>query len=237
MNGKFTHYLITRFNVPVKNWDRDKSGKTTLDQAWMQDRIKLFSTYCAPTIEHQSATRFTWLIYCDTKTSPDDLRAIQHIVAPLPMAEIHLVDNFEHLLESLKKKLSMATTPFVITSRVDNDDGLGKEYIHHIQSHFVSEDKTLLNLSGGISYDMTHRLLTASSLRLNHYGSLIEKNEGTADFITVMGFPHDQPPELVRVIDHPYKHAWLKIIHARNLKSRIAGVPVRKKNILTDYSL
>ena len=57
MSVKFTHYLITRFNVPVKNWDRDKAGKPVLDDAWMHNRLDLFRRYCVPGVANQTNHR------------------------------------------------------------------------------------------------------------------------------------------------------------------------------------
>ena len=84
MSVKFTHYLITRFNVPVKNWDRDKAGKPVLDDAWMLSRLELFRRYCVPGVANQTNKDFTWLIYCDTLTSSGFQADIHQAISDIP---------------------------------------------------------------------------------------------------------------------------------------------------------
>jgi hypothetical protein len=169
MSGKFTHYLITRFNVPVKNWDRDKAGNPTLDESWMQDRITLFNRYCVPTLQSQTQKDFKWIIYCDRQTSHHYLEAIRNRIISLPMAEIRLAEDFDHLMTDLRHLISGVSTLYVITSRVDNDDGLGIHFIRQVQNYFTPEPNTLILLQGGILYDPQRGVVTEpKSPTLNH---------------------------------------------------------------------
>lgn len=238
MSGKFTHYLITRFNVPVKNWDRDKSGRPTLDSAWMEERMQLFQAYCVPTVRQQTERNFIWVVYCDRNTSPADLDIIRKSIGTVQNAEVRLSDDFDELLDDLRQWLAKAQTSFVITSRLDNDDGLGLDYIYKVQSHFAARDKLLINLEGGILYDTGRKVLTR--LRhspFNHYGSLIEQIQPEGSALTVLGYPHDHPPREIEVLNVECNAAWLKIIHDRNLKSRTSGVPVFPKKAIAQFGL
>lgn len=238
MSGKFTHYLITRFNVPVKNWDKDKAGKQTLDESWMKDRMWLFTTYCVPTIIHQTQADFQWLVYCDQYTDPVHLDSLHIEVQKVPGAQVRVVTDFTALLIDLRELLSSAPTPFVITSRVDNDDGIGTSYIHDIQANFIPEDKTIINLNGGILFDLQQRIMTRfKNVKLNHYGSLIEVTDPRGGYLTVLGYPHHQPPEEANVVNVPCRFGWLKIIHSRNLKSRTSGIPVLPRRTLVHFGL
>ena len=238
MNGKFTHYLITRFNVPVKNWDKDKTGNRVLDQAWLEERIGLFRKFCVPTIVNQTEKNFTWLIYCDAQTSPEYLSELRQAVNEISGATIRLVSDFDHLMIDLRQILANEPTPFVITSRMDNDDGLGKDYIQAIQDVFIPQDLTLLNFLHGITYDTEKHILTEQrNASLNHFTSLIEITTPDREYITVLGFSHTQPPAQIVVQDLHIPYAWLKIIHGRNMSSRTKGKPVARKEILTFFKL
>lgn len=238
MSGKFTHYLITRFNVPVKNWDLDKSGRPTLDNAWMEERMQLFQTYCVPTVRQQTEQNFVWIVYCDRNTSPAYLDLIRRSISTVQHAEVRLADDFDELLHDLRLLLAKAQTPFVITSRVDNDDGLGLDYIHTVQSQFEARDKLLVNLAGGMLYDTGQKVLTRlRHSTFNHYGSLIEQVKPGEMLLTVLGYPHDQPPSEIVVKNVECNAAWLKIIHDRNLKSRTSGVPVFPKKVIAQLGL
>lgn len=238
MNGKFTHYLITRFNVPVKNWEKDKAGNRVLDQAWLEERIMIFRKYCVPTIANQLEKNFIWLIYCDVNTPPGYLSAIRQAVSEIAGATIRLVREFDHLMIDLRQLLSEDPSPFVITSRMDNDDGLGKEYIRSVQEAFTLQDKTLLNFLHGIIYDSENHIMTElRNASLNHFTSLIESRPMDSEYLTVLGFSHTQPPAQIVIQNLHTPKAWLKIIHGRNMNSRIKGKPIARNNVLPFFNL
>lgn len=238
MKGKFTHYLITRFNVPVKNWERDKSGRKVLDEAWMQERLNLFRTYCAPTISRQSSDAFTWLIYCDTQTSPVHLEAIRAAVANMPHVIIRQVEDFDRLLVDLRTIVAKVPTPYVITSRLDNDDGLGPQFIYEAQSHFVPHHLMILNFRKGVLYDTHRKVLTEiRQSHFNHYGSLIEEVHPDKPLLTILGYPHGIPPEESQVIDIDSRFAWLKIIHERNMASKTNGKPISNSAVAAHFQI
>ena len=238
MSGKFTHYLVTRFNVSIPSWARDKAGMSTLDASWMNHRIELFTTFCAPSIAGLTNKDFQWLIYCDPQTPALFVEKIKSSIALIPNAEIRFVNDFDALKSDLKELISSGNTPYVITSRVDNDDALGMTFIQTIQASFIPEDKTIINLSGGALYDLPDKILTLlPDMRFNHFGSLIEQRNNTGDYLTVMGFSHHDPPSGVKGIDVNTKYAWLKIIHDRNVNSRTIGVPVFSSDLAQHFNL
>jgi hypothetical protein len=237
MSLKFTHYLITRFNVPVNNWNKDKAGQPVLDTQWMQNRLELFAKYCVPTIARQTENNFIWLVFCDEMTDPLHRDRIQNLVGHLPQAQIRWVSDFNHLLTDVKAFLSLAKTPYVITSRMDNDDGIGPDFIADVQEHFVEQDMTIINFTKGILYDHTKRVLTEiKDSQRNHYGSLIETATGK-ELVTVVGYPHGKPPAGSHIINVHTRFAWLKIIHQRNMVSKTNGIPFLQSNISSHFNL
>jgi len=238
MPKEFTHYLVTRYNVPFEKWDRDKAGNQVGHDEWMQQRLRLFKKFCVPTILHQSNQAFHWLIYLDVQTDPSALKAIHKELNVVKNAEVKFAANMQDLLGDLRKVLSTVETDYVITSRLDNDDGLGREYIQQIQNAFLPGDKTLVNMLHGVLYDSDKRILTTvRNARLNHYTSLIEKRHPNQECLTVLGFSHTQPPEECTVINLDADHSWLKIIHGRNLNSRAKGKPVLRNAVLPFYNI
>src|SRR5574338_436068 len=101
--AKFTHYLVTRFNVPVERWQRDKSGHATLDDAWFDHRLELFSTYCLPSVFHQSEQNFQWLIYCDQRISPSQLLKLSKLIAEVDRFTIRMAESLESMLDDLRQ--------------------------------------------------------------------------------------------------------------------------------------
>jgi hypothetical protein len=235
---KSDHFLITRFNVPIASWDRDKAGISTLDTKWLEHRIALFNTFCVPSIAGQTGKDFKWLIYCDSATDKRYVQQIMESITLIPHAELRFVKDFDVLKTDLKQLIAQGASDYVITSRVDNDDALGRNYIKTIQSSFSAEDLTVINLCGGVLYDLPDHILTVlPDMRFNHFGSLIEKRKNTGEFLTVMGFSHHDPPGGIKVIDVMTKNAWLKIIHDRNVNSRTIGVPVFSASLTRHFNL
>lgn len=238
MHQDFTHYLITRYNVPLRNWAQDKAGNLVRHEAWMHQRLSLFKKFCVPTINGQSSQHFQWLIYLGSGTNARHIEAIKEALGEIKNAELRLADDMEGLLTDLRHILSKSKTDFVITSRLDNDDGLGKDFIRNVQKAFLHQHRLLINMDHGVVYDTGKKILT--ELRrayLNHFTSLIERRTDQGDYLTVLGFAHTQPPPDVVVLNLHTKYAWLKIIHDRNLNSRTKGRPVSKNQISPYYNL
>ncbi len=238
MSVKFTHYLITRFNVPVKNWEQDKAGLPVLDDAWMKNRLVLFRKYCVPTLAQQAEKNFTWLIYCDRLTTTHFLAEIRKAIEVVPEAAIRQVDDFDGLLLDLKQLISSVPTPYVITSRLDNDDGLGPQFIAKVQESFEPKDKLIINLTKGVLYDVHRCVLTEiRNSQVNHYGSLIEETAHGPNFLTVFGYPHGRPPAACTIKNVDSRFSWLKIIHLRNMVSRTNGKPLVSSKITAHFNL
>ncbi len=238
MNALFKHFLITRYNVPLEGWELDKSGIYTRDDAWMEHRFQLFKKYCVPTILAQSEDDFTWLIYCDRNTSQVYLDNMNSLIKSIPNAMIRLTGGYHECLSDIDGLLSKAETPFVITSRLDNDDGLGIHYIRIIQQNFIAQNGVILNLLNGHGYNVIRHVTTEMyNIRNNHFSSLIERNNSAGGHISIRGFQHDNPPADFVIRNLPEKNAWLKIFHERNLKSSPFGYPVFRHKFFEWYGL
>jgi len=225
--AKFTHYLVTRFNVPVERWQRDKSGHATLNDSWFDHRLDLFSTYCLPSVLHQTNQDFQWLIYCDQKISPSQLLKLSKLVADVTRFTIRMADSLERMLDDLRQLISEAGTPYVITSRLDNDDAIAINFIQDIQSGFEEKELMLLHFDDGIAYDCIVRVATRMQTKVhNTFTSLVERIATTHDIVTVYGFHHTEIPSSIQIVHISGGEHWLKVIHDRNLRSQLAGIPV-----------
>src|SRR4051794_13915942 len=53
--------ILTRFNLP----SRGVEGIIRAQPDWLRNRWRLFERYCAPSIEHQADSNFSWIVYLD----------------------------------------------------------------------------------------------------------------------------------------------------------------------------
>lgn len=76
------HFIATRFNLKIEEWNTAKDGSVVLTEKWLEERFNLFEKYCFPSVANQSIKNFYWLIFFDVST-PDifknELRNIQMI--------------------------------------------------------------------------------------------------------------------------------------------------------------
>lgn len=102
---------------------------------------------------------------------------------------------------------------------------------------FAEEHQTLIILEGGVVYNATKKILSRiPHHKSNHYGSLIEKCTPKNNLVTILGFAHDTKQNFkTTFVDKP--NNWLKIIHDRNLKSRMYGMPAKPNSILPFYNI
>jgi hypothetical protein len=228
---KFTHYLVTRFNVPVESWHHDKSGDLTLDESWFEHRLALFERFCIPSVISQSVNDFHWIIYCDKATHQDQLRKMESAIQDFAKVSIRFAENLTQVVIDFKNLMSQAPSTYVISSRLDNDDGIGRDFIRTIQDHFEEQDKMLINPDGGIQYDADHHVLTRfHAAATNPFISLIEKRSSADDLLTVLGFHHTDIPAGMKVVHIKTGFHWLKIIHHRNVRSTLKGKPIFNLN-------
>lgn len=202
------------------------------------ERISLFETFCAPTVVGQSNKNFTWLIYCDPDTNEEILKRIRLSTQNLDRIEIITVIGFDQMLSHLRQLVSQSHTPFVITTRLDNDDGIGIHFIKDLQSNFIPEDLIVLNQLGGVHYHVATKILTAHRHYLNNsFLTLIEKTKPHG-MITIMGFNHLHPMENMKVINLAKKYAFWRTLHQQNTAIRgNRGWPILPSLVKNLYTL
>lgn len=218
--AKFTHYLVTRFNVIINGDGPEYIRSDARTPLWLNERTVLFETFCAPTVRTQANQNFTWLIYCDAKTPEDILKRIRIATHVMKTIQIVLVSNFDELLIHLRQITSDCPTPFVITTRLDNDDGIGIQFINDIQSNFVPEDLVILNPLSGVNYHVSSKILTLHRYYPNNsFTSLIEKTKPEG-MVTIMGFNHLHPLKSMRTINLRRKFSFWRTLHQENTALR-----------------
>lgn len=234
---KFTHYLITRFNVPFSGPAPEFFSGARLSAEWLKERIQLFTDFCVPSVAGQTNQAFTWLIYLDSETDRTDIIRIRAAIPAKVRVEFRYVADYNDLLEDLRAYVKASGTEFIITSRLDNDDALGTEYIERVQAAFVPDNGVLLNFLGGIYYDPVREVAAHHRFKLNNsFTSLIERNDPRVPPVTVLGFPHLYPPPEIQVRNLAYPYAfWINLHGGNEGNRRVHGRPVWSRRICRHY--
>jgi hypothetical protein len=189
---RFTHLLLTRSDYRP-------------DHPAFAERVRLFRELTVPSIAAQTCQRFTRLVETRNPEFREELAALPNVlVVTRPLSTV--------VLETL------ATAPWLITSRVDNDDILLPEYVERVQAEF-REERAAVD-SRGYRWD----LRTDAVIHFDHYrpdftspfASLIEPATGA---VGVRSVHHHALAKLapVTVLED---RLWVQTIHETNLQMR-----------------
>ena len=216
---KIAHYIITRFNLRSAGL-----GTTALDPAWLRRRFDLFEKFCLPTVKAQALQDFSWLILFDNETPADARRKISEwanwpAITPVFM-EAGAVDVGRRAVA-----LAMQEPPdLLLTTRLDNDDGLALDYIKTIRSFAEVDRPTVLEfpngyvLAGGRAY-LDHQ-------PRNPFSTLVEPVERNPQYPykTIYHGAHHQSQNLGQILEVSQAPGWLQVVHGGNLANRVRGI-------------
>lgn len=219
---KWAHYVITRFNVRP---NASVTGKA-LDIGWLENRFELFERFCWPSLRKQTSQQFQWLVMFDVAT-PEPIRArvlakAQEWPNFLPVFLNPDDDNSARAV--LSRHLDGRLPETLITTRLDNDDGLAVDYIEAVQRHAAVSEPTVIEFPCGFIWhrDRLYRDRQAH----NAFTSLIEPLAArqTRTFTTIYCGPHPEVEKLGRVVLVSDEPGWLQVVHGGNLENRPRGV-------------
>lgn len=214
---KFTHFLITRFNVST-----DYSIGTELDNTWLNHRCSLFENYCLPSVLAQVNKNFTWIILLNEKTPSLYITRIKKAcLNGIPSFKILFVGlDFEQSIKDYFSSLPNRTE-FLITSRLDNDDAIHKSFIHCIQELFNKQNYTFIEFINGYTYSLKNKTLRRRIFKGNPFATLIEKFSDS--FTTVHCGPHLKLRSKGEFIVLETPVAWIQFIHENNRWNEESG--------------
>lgn len=238
----YRHFIITRFNLRNSNpaWSKDKAGKEVLTGDWMKKRMELFLNYCLPSVINQTNKNFLWFIYFDTTTS-DEIRKINNELEGKyqGLVQIFYAGGYNDFLQRYcADVLSFCVSgqDHVITTRLDNDDIIHKDFVKNIQENYSAQPFTTVNFVKILMMTpSTINRLHIDYIFSNHFISLIEQiSEKGIEGCYSKGDRHWLDTETIQITDKPY---CIEIISDTNLLNSYTGFPVFKKTQLSDFGL
>jgi len=236
--AEFEHFLITRFNLRNKSWEKTRGGDPVLTDTWLQNRFHLFKTICLPSVKHQTQTRFRWLVFFDTTT---DAKAREQVAALSEGGRVFepcYVDGWESYQGELKKILGQSRAGHLITTRLDNDDAISVDFIDTIQGFFDFQEFLPLDFVNGYSLGFGARgVKLGRRLHMNNpFMSLIEKKTDSLKTVTLhrhAGWKREKATRHIRT-----RPLWLTVVHDGNLANKYEGHSrVSPREILERFQL
>lgn len=209
------HVLLTRFNLP-------SVGPESLIRArdgWLQDRVQLFERFTVPSVSSQTAAgKFGWLVFFDHESPVwliDRLRPLveRGIFTPIYGDQFTSQEVVTHA-----RSLTGGRGSVLITTNLDNDDGLAVDFIERLQRLARPGETTALYLRNGL-------ILAGDRAYLRHdpqnaFASVAEPWEGAR---TVWRDWHNMLHKHMAVRADGGRPAWLQVVHSRNVSNRVRG--------------
>jgi hypothetical protein len=214
MSESIDHVILTRFNLPsigAESIIRAKEG-------WLRNRVQLFETYCLPSVRAQTLQNFDWIIYLDPE-SPQWLKdKMIQLNKPFLFTVIYRsqVSDSERLDDI--KAVSGAAGSVLITTNLDNDDGLATDFVERLQREPAQADRTALYFGNGL-------IRQGSTLYLNRdaANAFCSVRESWEAPVTCWADWHNRLGLTMPVREVGGPAAWLQVVHGTNVSNRVRG--------------
>lgn len=239
---KYKHFLITRFNLKrtCDSWLSDKFGKEVLTDEWMEERMNLFLGYCLPSVQSQTCKNFIWIIYIDIHTNEKFLNIFKKLENEFDFIRVIQVNNYEEFQSNYCKDILSicdGSCKYIISTRLDNDDVVHKDFIFKIQDSFEFQDFMAVNFLKVLTLNpFNFRKVYIDYQFSNHFISIIEKIK---DDVIIGCYSRgdrfwDEKGKILQIYRKPY---CVEIISNQNLINDFRGFPVLKKISLVDFNI
>lgn len=214
MADKVDHVILTRFNLPSQGAESIIRAR----EGWLRDRIALFELYCLPSVRAQTNQEFHWIIYFDPE-SPEWLkRRIKDHVGEAAYVPVFRPSVGRADLIADISRVTGAHGTRLITTNLDNDDGLAIDFMERLQAIGQRRERTVVYLTQGLIKSGSRLYLRLD--RHNAFGSVIEDwtspSTCWSDWHTLLGMSM----EVLELCDEP---GWLQIVHGANVSNRVRG--------------
>lgn len=221
------HLVLTRFNVRMPGMLSRPSRQ------WMDSRIDLFERHPARSFRSQTRADFSWLVFLDSDTSEEfrrRLSAISYQENGDPLFEAVYID--EEFTPQVASRIvaSRARAGTLITTRVDNDDAVARDFIEVIRSASKSYTDGFINLVDGSQLGggwVCRRPYTS-----NPFISLVEPVHPGRPVETVYVDQHDHLSAHGRISNLRTSHPmWMQIVHGGNIANELVGLRIRPSSL------
>lgn len=220
--SKNEHFLITRFNV-LPEFDIINEG--SWDREWLTHRFNLFEKFCYPSVFNQSNQNFKWIVFFHSKTPEEFKHKINEYAKWENFIPVYLDDRYTIEKNKLAILENLSSQPkYLITSRLDSDDAISRNYIEIIQNDFAEQEFEFLNFSYG--YVLNGNKLYIFKYLQNPFVSLVERVNtlSTNGFKSVLCADHTELYSHGKVKQIKTETGWMQIIHGKNNNNRVRGI-------------
>lgn len=222
------HFILTRFNLKLW-WKEDKNHQSIQTKEWLEERFRLFETYTWPSIKAQTCQDFKWICLFDKDTPEIYKERIQRLqqeydsFLPYYCGEKE-TKLFQSYFRHLVYKNADKSQNELLTTYLDNDDALHKDFIKDIQTRAKNlKFNTIISFQYGIQYYEEMNIAVRIPYKNNHFLTYYERL--TEQIKTVWGFWHfsifKYPHIAIELINNKHNPNWIETIHQGNIDNDV----------------
>jgi len=220
--GPVRHFIITRFNL--RGIEDTPSSARMIDEAYLAQRLELFERFCLPTVRSQTEQDFKWLVlFADETPEPVQARVAKYAADWPNLVPVYLPRGTGSVGPLVVRPWLDASPQTLLTTRLDNDDGLARDYVAKVQRHGATGERLVLQFPAGYVWH-NDRIYLDRQLH-NAFTTLVEPlAQGNAsEFNTIYKGSHSDIERLGRLVDVDDEPSWLQVIHGTNLENYVRG--------------
>jgi hypothetical protein len=238
------HVVLTAFNVDFGIADRSQ----ILDLTYLSSRLDLFERYCIPAIASQTNRNFIWLVCFDQQTPIEIRDRLAKLVEAEPLLRLRFLptvtDKKAFWSELVQAEIDAAPIrpSHVITTNLDNDDGLHREFIDRVLLAYAGplDSQTFEFINFPYGYMLRPDGLFLREFLASPFLSLIEPADAP---VTCKSIAHHQAYDrallglpLRQIIAPPL---WLQVVHGLNVVNNrdINSVPQPMDRLLPGFAV
>jgi hypothetical protein len=177
--------------------------------------MDLFENVCFPSVASQTDQNFSWIIWVDLETPFSILRRLG-VLQRQRHFELIFVPSFDEALVAEQVRNYLTGFPYVLTTRLDNDDALTTDYFRILKRYVVPGGRLWVNFDRGLEVGPhgAYRFRRGS----NAFISLMEE---ARDLRTALCVKHSKASTIAPIIHVKGDAWWLQVVHGRNLMNYI----------------
>lgn len=223
----FDHVILTRFSVRFP-------GSLPIDEDWLAYRWAFFRDALASSLSRQTVRTFQWLVFFDID-SPTWLREEVDELSSDLFTPVYVSSWSPGIAQSAVAGVS--TAPYLITTRIDSDDAVARQFIADVQEHFDEQESLYINLLCGVQVERTGEVYRYNEPS-NPFISYVERRLQTDLPRTVFqNLSHGRSRafgDLLNVVGPP---RWMQIIHGSNIANGVRGLRIRPETFEADFDM
>lgn len=218
--SRFDHFVITRFGVRWREEDPPP------DEAWLRYRLGLFEAVCLPSVLSQTGAVFRWLLLLDAGCRAPWLEdALAELGAGTAFEVVWMEQVFWSGIDTVVT--GRASAPHVITTRLDSDDAIARDYLSRVQATFAGQSRLYVNFQRGLQFERDGALYSYLH-PANAFLSFIERRTPGVPVRTVFSsIAHPDAAKYGDVLQVSAPPCWVVVVHGGNLVNEINPVAWR----------